>query len=260
MPRLFRAPFSAVLPAILLAALMRPAPLHAQPAAAKTPGARAFVACSSDAQAVPRRLVERFLSADCEACWQQLPPYRAGEAPAPADAVIDWVLPGRQGDEAPLSAVALRDALWRLQARGIDAPSGAAPAAQVLLPPQRRLLDPPRLRVAHGSAVLGHVGVSIEMTPARGGPWTVWLVLTEQVPAGTEGTPVAREVVRGSLRLDWTARAVPGQAATPVPWRERRVMQLPDGTQADRLRLTAWAEDTQGRIATMARSACPPAR
>lgn len=222
--------------------------------------ARGFVACSSDAQAVPRRLIERFISADCDACWQQAPPYAAGQAPVPADAVIDWVLPGRQGDEAPLSAVALRDALWRLEARGIDARTASATPSQVLLPDQRRLVDPPRLRVAHGSALLGHVGVSVEMSPARGGPWTVWLVLTEQVPAGTDGTPVARDLVRGSLRLDWSARAAPGVAATPAPWRERRVMQLPEGINPERLRLTAWAEDAQGRVATMARSACPRSR
>lgn len=217
------------------------------------PSTRGFAVCSSDMQPVPRRLVERFLNADCETCWRQAQPDAGGGPLAPADAVMDWVIPGQLGDEAPLAGVALRDGAWRLQAVGRPLPE----RNDVLSARRRPSLDPPRLRVAHGSALLGHVAVSVEMTPARGGPWVVWLVLTEQLPAGTEGSPVARDLVRGSLRLDWSARAAPGQPSTSPPWRERRVMQLPEGTQTDQLRLTAWAEDAQGRIGALARSHCP---
>ena len=237
---------------LLAAALTLVTAVHAQPST------RAFVACSSDGQAAPRRLVERFLDADCEACWRQAPGGGTASRPrasAGGDAVIDWVLPGRLGDEAPLSAVALRDGVWRLQALQQDRPATSGVREQVLAAAGDA--SAPRLRVAHGSAVLGYIGVSVELTPARGGPWRVWLALTEQLPAGTEGSAVPRELLRGSLQLDWSARAAQGRAATPAPWRERRVMQLPEGANPDRLRLTGWVEDAQGRMAALVRSACP---
>lgn len=230
----------------------------AAPPAQAQPAARAFVSCSSDGQSAPRQLVERFLNADCEACWAQ--PATAGHPGASGTAFVDWIVPGTQGDEAPLSAAALRDGLWRLQALGYSTPAGMLARPVPPIPGA----GAPRLRVAHGSAMLGHVAISVEMTPARGGPWTVWVVLSERIDAGTDGSPQARDLVRGSLRIDWNARAGvaarEGRGALPTqtgPWRERRVMQLPEGVRADRLRLTGWIEDAQGRVASVVRSACP---
>lgn len=227
-------------------------PVQAQPAS------RAFVSCSSDRQPAPRQLVERFLNADCEACWAQQT--TAGPAAASGTAFLDWIVPGTQGDEAPLSAAALRDGLWRLQALGHSTRAGTLIQPAPPIPGT----GAPRLRVAHGSAMLGHIAISVEMTPARGGPWAVWVVLSERIDAGTDGTALARDLVRGSLRIDWNARAGvaarDGRGALPTqpgPWRERRVMQLPEGVRADRLRLTGWIEDAQGGVATIARSACP---
>ena len=83
-------------------------------------GAHAQGVCSSDGQPQPVRLLERFLSADCAQCWGLAP------APAPAPAgttlALDWIVPGRLGDEAPLSAAASRDALARLQTLRRPAP------------------------------------------------------------------------------------------------------------------------------------------
>ena len=67
--------------------------------------------CSSDGQAAPAALYERFINANCENCWASAPEH----VPGPSALVVDWVVPGSLGDDAPLSAVATRDALWRLQ-------------------------------------------------------------------------------------------------------------------------------------------------
>ncbi|EJE49649.1 hypothetical protein PMI14_05780, partial [Acidovorax sp. CF316] len=57
--------------------------------------------CSSDGVARPAALFERFVSADCESCWAD----KATPAPsAPGTLVLDWIVPGTQGDNAPLSA------------------------------------------------------------------------------------------------------------------------------------------------------------
>jgi len=49
--------------------------------------------CSSDDQAAPRVLFERFVNADCESCWSD-----ASTPLAPRGALaLDWIVPGRQG-------------------------------------------------------------------------------------------------------------------------------------------------------------------
>ena len=49
----------------------------------------------------------------------------------------------------------------------------------------------------------GYIGASIELKPAGGGPWKAWLLLVETIPAGTEGTPVERNLVRNALQPAW---------------------------------------------------------
>jgi hypothetical protein len=60
----------------------------------------------------PTQLLERFINANCESCWADpaTPKAAAGQL------ALDWVLPGDKGDDAPLSAVAAREALDRLAA------------------------------------------------------------------------------------------------------------------------------------------------
>jgi hypothetical protein len=53
-------------------------------------------------------LVDRFISADCADCWTRQPALRAG----PRAVALDWIVPGTQQEDAPLSAAASRDA-WR---------------------------------------------------------------------------------------------------------------------------------------------------
>ena len=77
-------------------------------------GASAQSFCASDSQATPVALVERFISADCEACWSD----PKTPAPAAQALTLDWIVPSEQGEAAPLSAAASRDARMRLESLG----------------------------------------------------------------------------------------------------------------------------------------------
>ena len=217
-----------------------------------------FEACSSDGQRVPARLRERFISADCEACWSTMP--APAGSPDTAAVMLDWITPGALDDEAPLSAAALRDGLYRLQA--IDAtrpaPRGAQPESGSLQHERAvqradASLPQPRLSIARGPALRGYIGVSIELKPVRGGPWEVWLALVEPVAAGSAGTPVARQLVRGSLQHRFASRSAgPGAAG----WTERRIMRVPEGVDPARLQLVGWVEDARGSIVTLVQTRC----
>ena len=158
-------------------------------------GAWAQASCSSDATARPAAVFERFISADCEACWTD-PATPAPSPQAPA-VVLDWIVPGALGDDAPLSAAATTDALQRLESLGRAAPARTDVHVAALEAPA-----PARLRVAHGQAFNDYLGTSIAFTPARGGerdgPWSFHLLLVESVPAGADGTVVPRNVVRNT--------------------------------------------------------------
>lgn len=214
----------------------------AQPALAQS-------SCASDGQRRPVALVERFINADCTTCWTD-----PATAPAGRGAVaLDWVLPGGRGEDAPLSAVATRDALKRLQALGT-----APPAASLTL----RTPVPGRagaLRVAHGLPVAGYIGASIAFRGAAGGsagqPWTAWLALVEALPAGTEASPVPRNLVRNLLQTQWDDRSQLSKKEQ-LSFMESRPMDIPAGTNTDRLRVIGWVEDASGRVVTAAQSRC----
>ena len=225
-----------VLSVLLLAAGL------AQPALAQS-------SCASDGQQRPMALVDRFINADCATCWTDpatLPTARGAVA-------LDWVLPGGQGEDAPLSAVATRDGLKRLEALGT-----APPVAGLTLktPVQGRA---GALRVAHGLPVSGYIGASIafkgEAARATGQPWTGWLALVETLPAGTEGSPVPRNLVRNLLQVQWDGR---NQLSKQEQRRfiESRSMDVPAGTNTDRLRVIGWVQDASGRVVTAAQSRC----
>ena len=74
--------------------------------------------CASDGQPRPVLLTERFINADCSTCWSD----PATTRPGVKEIALDWIIPGSQGDDAPLSAVATRDALTRLEALHTDVP------------------------------------------------------------------------------------------------------------------------------------------
>ncbi len=204
--------------------------------------------CSSDGQPRPAVLAERFINADCETCWADAATPKAGKG----ELAIDWVLSGSKGDDAPLSAVAAREGLERLQALGRAVPATADSVKSAA----RRSSQ--RLRVAHGLPFNGYLGASIELKPAGSEAWTAWLLLVETLPAGTEGSPVERNLVRNALQPSWGGKA----AMTAAEQRRRfesRPMSIPAGANPERLRVVGWVQDSRGHIRAIAQSRCAPA-
>ena len=211
--------------------------------------ARAQSYCASDGQSRPVALLERFINADCRDCWVDPATLRAG----PRELALDWVVPGTQGEDAPLSAVANRDGLKRLQALGTAAPAGASSRKTAVAG------GVGKLRVAHGLPVSGYLGASIEykQVPANaaGQPWSAWLALVETIPAGTEGTPVARHLVRNLIQPLWDANKQLSKQER-LNFIESRSMDIPPGMNTDRVRVIGWVQDAQGRVVAAAQSRC----
>ena len=227
-------------------------------------GAWAQGSCTSDGQRPPVALLERFISADCDTCWADpaTPKVKAREL------ALDWIVPSARGDDAPLSAAASRDALARLQALGMDVPRNDASIRHNIATPSAA--KTPTLRVAHGVALGGYMGTSIGLKPARGTalprqPLTVWLLLVEEVAAGTDGTPVARNLVRNALLLSWNMHSkllnkeqmTGRQAPNPDRLYESRPMSIPAGANPEHLRMVGWIEDINGKVIASAASVCP---
>jgi len=207
------------------------------------PAAQAQSYCASDGQPAPTALLERFINADCAACWRD----PATPQASPRTAVLDWVVPGSQGDDAPLSAVAVRDAQARLDALAQARPTGSASLNQPNLAHHT-------LRVSRGLPFVGYLGVSIEMTPALPGPWQATLALVENLPAGTEGSPVARALVRNALVLDWGRSAAANAPAER--YFDSRAMGIPSGANPERLGLVGWVQNAKGQVVALAQAGC----
>lgn len=209
--------------------------------------------CASDGQPRPVALMERFINADCEACWRDLGTRQATSG----QAVLDWVLPGSRGDDAPLSAVASRDGVKRLLSKGRDIPQAAGDDTTRITG-----LAGSRLRVARGLALTGYVGASIELKPlpasARGQEWTAWLALVESLPKGTEGSPVARNLVRNLVQVSWNG-SMP-IAKQQKRFFESRVMSVASGVNPERLAVIGWVENSKGEVLAAAQSRCLPTR
>ena len=213
--------------------------------------ASAQSSCSSDGQPTPVLLVERFLSADCEACWRAPPP-----APLSAGALaLDWIVPSPQGEEAPLLAVASRDALLRLAALGRSAPATSLTTRTRLVRGAKE-----KLRVAQGLPVGDYIGASIQFTHAAARApqhLTAWLALVETITAGTEGTPIERNLVRNVLSLNWDKPEKLSKTEHPV-FQEIRPLSISPGANPARLRVVGWLQDGRGRIVSAAQSVCTP--
>ena len=223
------------------------------------PPAFAQGTCSSDGQRAPKALLERFINADCATCWADAAATskaRAGEL------ALDWIVPSPQGDDAPLSAAASRDALDRLASLRQSPPAATANFSHKIA------ASPFKLRVAHGVALGGYMGASIELTARLGTalpgePLTAWLVLVEAVPAGTDGTPVTRNLVRNAFKSSWninSSLSISDQSTKrPTPPNrlyESRPMSIPVGANPDRLQVIGWVEDAKGRVIAGAGSVC----
>lgn len=233
-------------------------PLASLLALAPVPHAWAQASCSSDGVARPTALFERFINADCEACWSDT------KAPAPsADAavtVLDWIVPSPAADEAPLSAAATHDAEVRLRDLGRPLPSTTDTHIAAVHAPSMA-----RLRVAHGLAFNDYLGTAIAFTPpgpahgqnAPNPRWTYHLLLVETVAPNTEGTAVPRQIVRNMLQGTWEPQGSRPPGKAPAAWREARPMRVADGAKTEHLRVVGWVQDdTSGRIVAAAQSVC----
>lgn len=210
--------------------------------------------CASDGQPPPVQLLERFSNADCDNCWAD----PATPRPAAGAVALDWIVPGTKGDDAPLAAAASRDALARLEALRQPPPTRASTSRHPV-----KGLTGSTLRVAHGLALADYLGASIELKPvpkaAKGQQWTAWLALVETLPAGTEGSPVERNLVRNVLQRIWDGRQ-PLLKTEQNRFFESRSMNIAAGAQPSRLRVIGWVEDEKGRLLAAAQSRCevPP--
>jgi len=208
--------------------------------------------CSSDDQATPPLLFERFINADCETCWRD-----TNTPAAPPDAlVLDWIVPSNQGEDAALAAAATTDALARLTSLQQTRPTTQSQQTTAVAGFPGALL-----RVAHGPAVGNYVGMSVSLSlPANAAlawPLSGWVVLAENLPSGTEGSPLPRNMTRNALQPLW----IKGNALSnqeQMSFQEVRAMSLPEGTHPDRLQLLGWVQDADGRVIAAARSSCPP--
>jgi len=218
--------------------------------------------CNSDGQPQPRVLYERFISADCDSCWASAPAH----VPGASTLVVDWIVPGRLGDEAPLAAAATRDALERLKALQRPVPQATDTAINEVSPPAPAT---GRLRVARGPAVNDYVSNGIHLTqrartvrksdaPPLSYPFT--LLLVEHIPAGTEGSPVARHLVRNALFGTWSPRDARPAPAGQLRWMENRPMRIPEGAQTERLGVVGWLQDGSGAVVAAAQSQCRATR
>lgn len=214
-----------------------------------------FTACSSDGLAPPRALVERFISADCEACWAD-PSLRPTD---PSALAIDWIVPSPRGDDAPLSAAALPEALERLRTLGRHVPA-EGDTAVTDLPGYGSSAAGLHWRVAQGPALTNYLGVGVQLTTPRGRaanhPYTFTLLMLEALAAGEEGSHVARNLIRNVLQRPLVERKQLSKQEHPSVWEELAVMSIPESARADRLRLVGWVEDAQGRVVAAAQSAC----
>lgn len=225
---------------------------HASAALLWTCAAAALADCPKPP--APAVWVERFVSADCLACWGAEPPAPAGTLPeraAPAPLAIDWIAPGRGGEQAPLAAAAMPEALARsVRAGGV----GSDEALTTVQPLQaRRSLE---LDVADGIALNGYIGLSLSLryrsTRALPVGLVAYVALVERVPAGEEGTPVERLLVRsvaGPLEL--------AALSAQRPLEHRLAARLPDTRRPERLTSVAWVETAKGRVLAAAAAAAP---
>jgi len=187
-------------------------------------------------------VLERFISADCSDCWQA-----DAAAASGTQWLFDWISPTTP--EAPMSAAAPVESRERALRAG-----GPAPVAQQMLVLRSAIAPTPGLQLAveSGPAWSGYIGLQLSVggrvpTGASG-----WMALVEQIPAGSEGSAVRRELVRA--------------VAGPLPLSARRTggaikhlaaLRWPESAKPERLVARAWVESTDGAWLAMASERCP---
>jgi hypothetical protein len=190
-------------------------------------------------------MLERFIPADCAACWQARPPQVAGTEGKRVLA-LDWIVPADA--DAPMATAALPEAVARARQAGGIRRDEALSASHPLSSHSSLAV-----RVADGVAWRGYIGVSLAVSYDGARPLPDGLVayaaLVERIPACEEGTPVARRLVRsliGPLALSGLA---PGR-----PLDHRLATRVPDINRPERLSMVGWVETAKGRVIAAAAS------
>jgi hypothetical protein len=209
----------------------------------------AFAADDDDANAVPcprvhAAVLERFISAECQACWTDASVAQAGAG----EWLLDWIVPSVRGDAAPLSSAAPPEARARAR-RALK-----AEPAKDRTRTQRsaaRSDSSWQMSVVSGPAWNGYFGVQVDASGRADSGVSAWVALVEAVPAGTDGSAVPRELVR-TLSGPFT----PSELRSGQPWQYLLAMRWPETAKASRLHARAWIEDAAGRIVAMAGEPC----
>jgi hypothetical protein len=189
-------------------------------------------------------VLERFISAECSTCWSD-----AAALPAPPDQwLLDWIVPSARGDDAPLAPAAPDEAAARARRvlntgvndeRTVEHRTAAGRASAA------------RLGVASGPAFNGYIGVQLDGRGRWPAGSSVWVALVESIAAGTNGTPLTRQLVRtvaGPLQ--------PPELRSGKPWRLLQALRWPETAKPERLLARAWLERPDGRIVAMAGERC----
>jgi hypothetical protein len=168
---------------------------------------------------------------------------------------LDWLAPSPAGEDAPLSAAANRDALLRLENLHIDLPK----EQQVVKTTVAK--SGYKIRGAHGLAVAGYIGASIELpqfpqlTNASKNLIAV-LLLTETIPKETANSPIERSLVRNMLIEPWIVASSSSQKTEKQVILTRRPLSIPLGTNPDNLHVFGWVQDEKGRVLAASQSKC----
>jgi hypothetical protein len=161
---------------------------------------------------------------------------------------LDWILPG--ADDAELAVAALPEAAERFAGA-----VGQARREQPLPAASKGM----KLDVSSGLAWNGYVGLNFTLTlpkqrhdPAWPADAVGYVALVERIPAGTDGSARARQLVRalaGPLPLNKPAGRAPLQHLLAV--------RLPANGEPARFGAVGWVETSEHRVLLAAAS--PPA-
>jgi len=79
--------------------------------------------------------------------------------------------------------------------------------------------------------------------------------MVETLPAGTENSPVERNLVRNVLQANWRNHKQLSNKEH-IRFFEARSMRLTEGVNPARIRMIGWVEDEKGRVVKAAQSRC----
>lgn len=209
--------------------------------------------CSSDQAVAVKSISERFTNADCGACWTK--PLLTNTSGVSSGVTLDWLAPSPAGEDAPLSAAANQDASLRLENLKISLPKTQQIVKTAVASSGYSI------RVAHGLAVAGYIGSSIELkqfpknfTSSKN--LTAVLLLTEAIPKGTADSPIERNLVRNMLVESWQVAPISRKKNEKQVILTRRPLSIPAGVNPDNLRVFGWVQDDKGQILAAAQSLC----